>query len=132
MGILDSITGQLFNKGTANSPLVDAVMSLIGNQQSGGLAGLVQQFAGKGLGDIINSWVSTGSNLPITPDQLKQALGSQTIGKIASQTGISSDAVTSQLSSLLPSIVDKLTPNGQISQEDIASKGMDLLKGLLK
>jgi uncharacterized protein YidB (DUF937 family) len=132
MGILDSIAGQLFNKGTAQNPLLDAVMGLIGNQQTGGLAGLVQQFAGKGLGDIANSWVSTGANLPITPEQLKQGLGSQNIGKIAAQAGISPEAVTSQLSTLLPNIVDKLTPNGQISQEDIASKGIDLLKGLFK
>ncbi|MGA9120161.1 MAG: YidB family protein [Bacteroidota bacterium] len=132
MGILDSIVGQFSGKENAQSPLLNAVMNLVGNQQSGGLQGLVEQLSSKGLGDIVNSWVSTGKNLPVTADQLKQGLGAGTIGKIASEAGISTDQVSSQLASLLPQIVDKLTPNGKVSQDDIVAKGMDLLKGLMK
>ncbi len=132
MGILDSIANQVLGKGGAQNSLLNAVVSLLGNQNAGGLAGLVEQFSGKGLGDIVNSWVSTGKNLPVSPEQIQQALGDNTIGKLASQAGLSSDQVTSQLSKLLPDIVDKLTPNGKIVQEDVMSKGMDLLKGLRK
>lgn len=132
MGILDSITGKVLGRKDTQNSVLNSVMSLIGNQQSGGLAGLVQQFSGKGLGDIINSWVSTGKNLPITTEQIQQALGDKTISKIASQAGISAEEVTSHLTNLLPQVVDKLTPDGQISQGDIMSKGMDLLKGLMK
>ena len=132
MGILDSIVGQFLGKGANQNSLVNAVMSILGNQQSGGLSGLVEQLNSKGLGEIANSWVSTGKNLPISPEQLQQGLGDQTIGKIASQAGISTDQVTSQLSTLLPQIVDKLTPDGKISQNDVMAKGMDLLKGLFK
>ena len=132
MGILDSLKGQIFGGGDKENALVNAVISVLGNQQSGGLAGLVGQLSGKGLGDIVNSWVSTGKNLPVTPEQLQEGLGDNMIGKIASQAGISTNQVTSQLSKLLPQIVDKLTPDGKISQTDIMTKGTDLLKGLLK
>ena len=132
MGIFDSIAGQLFGKGSTQSSLTNAVVSLLGNQTAGGLAGLVEQFSGRGLGDIVNSWVSTGKNLPISPEQIQEGLGEKTIGKIAAQAGISPEDAISQLSNLLPQIVDKLTPDGKISQDDIMSKGMDLLKGLTK
>jgi uncharacterized protein YidB (DUF937 family) len=132
MGLLDNIAGQVLCGGGAQGNLMNAVIGLLGNQQSGGLAGVVKQFAGNGLGDIVNSWVSTGKNLPITPEQIKQGLGSDTINQLASKAGISSDQISSQLSELLPSVVDKLTPNGQIPQGDIMSQGMDLLKGFMK
>jgi uncharacterized protein YidB (DUF937 family) len=84
------------------------------------------------LGNIVNSWVGTGQNLPITAQQIQQVLGSNTIKDLAAKAGISTDEVSSHLTQLLPTIVDKLTPNGQIPQGDIMSKGMDLLKGLMK
>ena len=80
----------------------------------GGLAGLVQAFQKNGLGDIVNSWVSTGKNLPVTPDQIKQGLGSDFLNQLASKAGISPDAASTQLSSLLPDVINKVTPNGKI------------------
>jgi uncharacterized protein YidB (DUF937 family) len=132
MGLLDDIAGKVLGGSSAQSNLLNAVVGLLGNQQAGGLAGLAQQFAGKGLGDIVNSWVGTGQNMPITPQQIQQVLGGDTINQLASKAGLSADQVTSHLSELLPNIVDKLTPNGQIPKGDIASKGMDMLKDLLK
>lgn len=132
MGLFDDIAGKVLGGGGAQGNLVNAVVGLLGNQQAGGLAGLTQQFAGKGLGDIVNSWVGTGQNLPITPQQIQQVLGGDMIGQLASKAGLSADQVTSQLSNLLPNIIDKLTPDGQIPKGDIASKGMDLLKDLMK
>jgi len=76
--------------------------------------------------------VSTGKNLPITPQQIQQGLGNNTISTIASEVGITPEAVTSQLSQLLPQVVDKLTPNGNINQSEILSQGLNLLKGLMK
>ena len=131
MGLLDTIAGQVLGGG-GKSDLLNAVMGLIGNQQAGGLGGLVQQFAGKGLGDIVNSWVGTGQNMPITPEQIRQGLGSDTLKQLASKAGLSSEDVTSQLSRLLPNVVDKLTPDGQLPTGDIMSKGIDLLKGMMK
>lgn len=109
--------------------LMSTVMNLIGGQ-SGGLGGFVQQFAAKGLGDVAQSWVSTGKNLPISPDQLQSVLGSDVVKGLASKLGMDSNALTSQLSNLLPQAVDKLTPEGKIPEGDIMTQGMNLLGGL--
>jgi uncharacterized protein YidB (DUF937 family) len=131
MGILDMLSG-LGGKGSGKQDaLMNAVVGLIGGQ-SGGLEGFVQQLAGKGLGDIVNSWVSTGQNLPISIDQLKQGLGGSALSQLAAKTGIAPDQLTSQLTQLLPQIVDRLTPDGQIPKGDLAAQGMNLLKGLLR
>ncbi len=132
MGIFDDIVGKVLGGSNAQTNLINAVLGILASQQSGGLEGLTQQFAGKGLGDIVNSWVGTGKNLPITPQQIQHVLGGDTISQLASKTGVSADKVTSQLSDLLPNIIDKLTPDGQIPKGDIASQGMNLLKDLLK
>jgi uncharacterized protein YidB (DUF937 family) len=131
MGILDNLAS-LTGGGADKSNLVNAVMGVIGNQKDGGLTGLVQQFAGKGLGDIVNSWVSTGQNLPITAQQIQQGLGANTIKQLASKTGIAPEEISSRLTEILPKLVDKLTPDGQVPQGDIVSKGLDILKGMLK
>jgi len=94
------------------------------------LQNLISQFGAKGLGDVIGSWVSTGKNLPISPEQLKGVLGDDTVKNIAAKLGIDSNALTSQLSNLLPDAVDKLTPDGKVPEGDIMSQATDLLGGL--
>ena len=123
--------GQVLGGGNSQNLLINAIMSLIGGQ-SGGLDGLVKQFTSKGLGDIINSWIGTGKNLPITPQQVQQVLGNKSVADIAKKVGITSDDAASQLSKLLPQVVDKLTPSGKAPTGDIMAQGMDLLKGLMK
>ena len=96
----------------------------------GGLGGLVEQFARHGMGDIANSWVSPGQNLPVSPDQLGKVLGQDTLGNMASQLGMNQGDLLGQLAHMLPQVVDKLTPQGQIPQGDIHGMG-DQLGGLL-
>ncbi len=128
MDILNTVKSAL-GGGDKNNDLMSVVMNLVGGQK-GGLNGLISQFTSKGLGDVIGSWVSTGKNLPVSPDQLKNALGDDTVKNIASKLGMDSNAVTSQLSNLLPDVVDKLTPDGKVPEGDLMSKGTDLLGGL--
>ncbi len=109
--------------------MLDHAMNLINNPATGGLAGLVETFKSKGLGEVISSWVSTGKNLPISPDQIKQALGSDKIQQIAEKVGISKDAAMQHLSQLLPQIIDKLTPDGKIPE---AGSVGDMLSSLKK
>jgi uncharacterized protein YidB (DUF937 family) len=113
MGLLDSILGSLTQGGSGNQ-LLDAVLSMINNPQTGGLEGLVRRFQERGLGGLADSWVSTGQNLPISPDQITHALGSDQIGSLAERFGLSSGDLSSKLSQMLPQVVDKLTPNGEI------------------
>lgn len=130
MGLLDSVKSVLGSGSGGKEPdLMSTVLNLIGGQQ-GGLNGLVQQFASKGLGDVAQSWISTGKNLPVSPDQLQNVLGSDVVKGLASKVGLDSNALLGQLSNLLPQAVDKLTPEGKIPEGDILSQGMNLLGGL--
>ena len=89
---------------------------------SGGLDVILNQFKQSGLGDIINSWIGTGQNQPISPTQLREAIGQKTVNDLARQTGAPQEDLLSQLSKYLPGVIDKLTPNGQLpSQADLRS-----------
>ena len=123
MGLMDQLgqaVGGAMGGQSAQNPLLQALTGLLGqNSGGGGLAGIVQAFQKNGLGDIVNSWVSTGQNLPITPDQIKQGLGSDFLSQLAGKAGVSPDAASTQLSSLLPGVIDKVTPNGKIESGGI-------------
>ena len=80
-----------------------------------GLAGLVQNFQQNGLGDLITSWISTGSNMPVSSDQLQQVLGGR-IQQLAQGAGLPEGDVASALTALLPNVVDRLTPDGSMPQ----------------
>ncbi len=131
MGLFDAVQSALGNQqpGSQND-LMSSVMNLIGGQ-SGGLKGLIGQFTSKGMGDVVGSWVGTGANLPISAEQLRNVLGSDTITTIAAKLGVDPNAVTTQLAALLPQVVDKLTPDGKVPEGDIMSKGMSMLGGIL-
>lgn len=78
----------------------------------GGLGGLLQSFQQSGHGDIINSWIGSGPNQPIAPDQLHQALGPQAVDNLSRLTGVAAPDLLSELSRVLPSVIDRLTPQG--------------------
>ncbi len=123
MGIMDQLgqaVGGMMGGQSAQNPLLQVVTSLLGQNSSvGGLAGLVQAFQKNGLSDIVNSWVSTGKNLPISAEQITQGLGGDLLSQLAGKAGLSPDSASSQLSSLLPDLIDKLTPGGKIEARSI-------------
>jgi uncharacterized protein YidB (DUF937 family) len=124
MGLLDSMVGMLGGNspdGPATGALVQQITQILAaNAQGGGLGGLVQSFERMGLGHIVNSWIGTGQNLPISPEQLQQVLGQGRIGQIAQSLGLQPDQVATQLSQLLPHVVDQVTPQGQVPAAAIA------------
>jgi uncharacterized protein YidB (DUF937 family) len=89
---------------------------MVNNPATGGLAGLVEKFQAGGLGDAVSSWVGTGHNLPISGDQIAAVLGSSQVQEIAQKLGIDPSVVSGQLAQMLPHVVDKLTPNGQVPE----------------
>jgi uncharacterized protein YidB (DUF937 family) len=99
MGLLDGLVG-----GAVGAGMVTAVNGLI--EKHGGLQGIVAQFQKQGLGPTIQSWIGTGENLPITPDQVHQAL--------AAKLGIPPDQLEAKLSQILPQAIDKMTPSGKL------------------
>ena len=139
MGFLDTITGlagQAMSSAQSSkdggNPLLTGVLGMLQNHE-GGVGGLVEKFKEKGLGDIAASWIGSGENLPITAEQLKGVLGNETLGQMASQLGVSGDQLSGQLSGLLPQIIDKLTPNGQVAGGGFdLSQAMGMLQGFLK
>lgn len=139
MGLLDSAMGALGGAlggaggGGSGNPMLDAAMQLLSNTgQNGGLAGLVQSFQDKGLGELIASWIGTGQNLPLSSEQIKAVLGGDQLGQIAGQLGMNESQAAGGLADLLPQVIDTLTPNGQMPQgDDLMAQGLALLKGKL-
>jgi uncharacterized protein YidB (DUF937 family) len=132
MSFLEDMAGKEVSGMLANSsnPLASSVMQMI-NNRPGGLSGLLAQFHEKGLGGLVSSWVGTGQNLPISAEQLQSVLGSEQVKELAAKAGISPDAVSSHLAQLLPMLVDKMTPNGQVPQSSsLVEEGMGMLKNL--
>ena len=130
--IVKGIAGKFLGVGGSQNPLVDIIIGLITNPRSGGIEGLVRNFKNKGMEDIMSSWISTGKNLPISGNQIQNALGMDQILQIAKQLGSSKEEVSGGLSRLLPQIIDKLTPNGSLPEGDALEEGLNKLKkGLL-
>lgn len=124
MGLLDSIlgaalggSGNTAGNGSAQADLLRSVIGMLGNDgPGGGLAGLVQQFQQGGLGEVVQSWIASGHNLPVSADQLRNVLGNDTLGALAQQLGLSHGETADQLAQMLPQVVDHLTPGGQMPQ----------------
>lgn len=130
MGLLGQLGSAL--GGNSGGSLAGELFALIQNQP-GGLSGMVQQFQDKGLAGIVNSWVGTGQNLPISPGQVHAALGSDVVQQMAGRLGISPDMASTGLTQLLPSMIDKLTPQGEVpDHSSVLSMGMNVLQSLLK
>lgn len=105
MGLLDGLIG-----GAVGAEMVTVVNGLI--EKHGGVKGIVAQFQQQGLGPTIQSWVGNGENLPISPEQIQHALGSETVQQLAAKLGIPPDQLAAKLSEILPQAVDKMTPTG--------------------
>lgn len=148
MGLLDSILGSVLGGGqsqnsqnSGQAALINAVIQMIANKGGGGVAsslgagggggalgglgglgGLIGALTQGGLGNVASSWVGTDQNMPVSADQLQSALGGSSGGGILAQlaqaAGMSHGETASQLSQILPGLVDKLTPDGQVPQQD--------------
>jgi uncharacterized protein YidB (DUF937 family) len=134
MGLLDQLAGQVMGKLGAQqqdpvpqNDLLNGVMGLIGG--AGGLSGLLEKLKQSGLADQVASWVGTGENKTVSGNQIKDALGEDSVAQIAQQAGIEPDHASNGLAQLLPQIIDKLTPNGQVPQGELLEQGLGLLKG---
>lgn len=143
MGLLDGLIGQVIGKamgggqaaggqaGGTGNPMLDLVMGMMTNPQSGGLQGLLGNLSQAGLGDAVKSWVGTGANIPVSGDQIQSALGSDQIAAIAQKFGLNAQDVAGQLAQILPQAVDKVTPNGQIPDGAGLEQGIALLRKIM-
>ena len=134
---LSDLAGQLLG-GTGQQPgcnpnLLTTLLNVV-NSQPGGVAGLVESFQQKGLGGIVSSWVGTGANEAISPQQVESALGNQQVADIATKLGVSTQDASSNIAQWLPAVIDHLTPNGQVpgSGSNLMEMGAGLIKALCK
>ena len=134
MGLLDAVIGALgqspggASRSGGQADLISAVVGMLA--QGAGLGGLVARMQQSGLGEVVKSWLGSGENQPIAPDALGGVLGTDTVAGMAAQLGLNPNDLLGQLSQMLPQVVDKLTPQGQIPQGDIVGLLGGLLGGL--
>ena len=107
MGIFDGILGGVIGAGATK--LLNSFI-----EQQGGLQNIVSQFEKTGFGDTMKSWISQGQNLPITTDQIQQALGSDKVKEMAAKLGLPADKIAEMLAVHLPQAIDKVTPDGKL------------------
>ena len=148
MGLLDSVLGQVLGGvqpqpqaggiGTLGGPgglgdlgnIAGALGGLLANNgEQGGLGGLVSKFEQAGMGDVIGSWIGHGENAPISGGQLQDVLGGDVVSGIAQKLGMNSSTLLPLLATLLPTLIDHLTPKGQVPAEGLGNHD-DLLASL--
>jgi uncharacterized protein YidB (DUF937 family) len=114
MGLLDSLSGALGgNLGQLEAAAMPALISaVLAKTNLGDLGGLAAQLQQGGLGNQVQSWLGNGANLPVSPDQLRTALGSEQVRQLAEHFGVSPDAALKLLSEHLPGVIDGASPNG--------------------
>ncbi|MEY2838398.1 MAG: hypothetical protein RJB60_697 [Pseudomonadota bacterium] len=136
MGLLDSVLGMAQQalsgqntEGGASPDLLQAALGMLNSDApGGGIGGLVQAFQEGGLGNVVQSWIGTGQNLPISAEQLQSVLGGEggPLAQIAGKLGMNPADVAGHLSQILPQLVDTATPDGQLPQ----GGGLGALAGL--
>jgi len=112
-------SGQASGTAMATAPaeqtgLVSSILGLLNHSQVGGIPGLLQKFQSAGLGHLMEGWISTGPNPPMTSDQVHRVLGPDQVSAIAQKLGIPPGEAANRLAAYLPEVIDKLTPNGVI------------------
>jgi len=147
MGLLDSVLGGMLGGGQQQQQqggagaLIAIVAGMLANQSRGeggaaagdlgglgGLAGLAEQFQRGGMGDVMSSWIGKGENLPIGPDALGGVLGGDILGQLTQRTGMNQGDILGQLSQMLPQMVDRATPEGQIPDGGLGDIGAILAR----
>jgi uncharacterized protein YidB (DUF937 family) len=107
MSLLDGLLG-----GAVGAEMATVVNSFI--QQHGGVQGIAAQLEKQGLGATVQSWISSGANQPISPDQVHQVFGSGALAQLAAKAGMNPQELAQKLSQVLPTAIDKLTPEGRV------------------
>jgi uncharacterized protein YidB (DUF937 family) len=132
MALFDDLLRNALGGQSADAPsqsrgLVEGLVSML--QQNGGIEGLARMFEQRGLGAEASSWIGTGANRSITPDQVTQTLGRDRVDSLASRSGLGTGLGAAAIAAVLPVLIDKLTPDGRTPE---TAKLGGLLDGLFK
>ena len=119
----------LFNgllRGVAGAGVMALVAKLVND--NGGLEGMASTLKEKGLGSAVQSWLSTGENEHVTPQQMHSALGSQKLEELSKESGMTTEEVARELSGTLPQVMDRLSPQGTLPRENPFAGGSNAWK----
>jgi uncharacterized protein YidB (DUF937 family) len=131
MSLVGQVAGAAMSggqQGGGNADMMSAVAGMLG-QHSGGIEGIVQAFSQNGMAEQAQSWVGTGENMPISPDQIQNVLGGDMIANLASQVGIPPEMASSMVAQVLPMLINQLTPNGAVPEGNDLQSGITSLLG---
>ncbi len=134
MGLLDEVMAAA-GGGTAQPQqgnALSAIMHYINSPQVGGIAGLQSMFQQGGLGHILSSWIGTGQNLPVSASQLQNVLHGGALQEAAQKAGMDPTQLTGAMASLLPHLMDKMSPNGQLPTGSSLQVMLQQLSGAAK
>lgn len=129
MGLLDSVAGAVLGKfGGQQGGMAQIALDMF--NQHGGIGGVLVKFKENGLAEQAASWVGKGENMPISADQLSSVLGSDAIAGMAAKFGISPETLSAQIAQHLPTVIDKMTPNGAVEAD--SGNLLSTVLGMLK
>lgn len=133
MGLLDQAQqgiGQLASQfGGKGNNLIGAAAKMITSGDIGGLHGLIQKFQQSGYGNAVQSWISGGENKSISGEDVQKVLGQDKVKQVADQAGVSEQEASGGLAGAIPQLVDRMTPNGQIPDNQSANSSLSQLAG---
>ena len=132
--IMSQVTGQMpagagaatTGASATQANVVQAILGVLSEGRAGGLSGLLQAFEQGGLGHLVASWMGGGQNLPVTPGQVENVLGSDRIQEIAQRAGIPAGEASQAIAAVLPHVIDRLTPNGSV-EPGLLQEGLGML-----
>jgi uncharacterized protein YidB (DUF937 family) len=127
MGLLDDAVGALGGKGGSGNAVVGALGGLV--ESAGGVQGIMSKLEASGLGDKVQSWIGTGENAAISPDEVKRALGPEEVRAAGERAGVGEDEAAAGIAGMLPQLIDQISPGGKLP--DIGPLD-DMLSGFLK
>ncbi|MEQ1599884.1 MAG: YidB family protein [Methylotenera sp.] len=129
MGLLDNLAGAVLGKfGGQQGGMAQIALDMF--NQHGGIGGVLVKFKENGLAEQAASWVGKGENMPISADQLSSVLGSDAIAGMAAKFGISPETLSAQIAQHLPTVIDKMTPNGAVEAD--SGNLLSTVLGMLK
>jgi len=137
MGLFDEILGQAIGtqggeRTKQSSSLVAGLLELLDEPETGGIQGLAERSQGQGLGELVASWIGTGSNRSISADQVTSLLDARRVEELGQSAGLQGALATGAIAALLPALIDKLTPDGKTpTGVEVQQRGRSILRGEL-
>jgi uncharacterized protein YidB (DUF937 family) len=86
--------------------------------KGGGLSKMMQGAQASGLSGQADSWVGTGANAQVSPQEIRSVVGEETVRELAQEAGVPEDEAAGALAQIVPQLVNGLTPNGQLPSDD--------------